>query len=133
RSRSAGRGCGTSSACQLFCPMPEASPAPPPGKEPTVAHQAAASGCAGGPGKRSLPRWNWCGRGQGIGPMTDETAPPKLPAAEPFFMPDWSRIERLIAAGKLAKRYGAMLETDFPAARALLVELLGSIHESAHV
>lgn len=61
------------------------------------------------------------------------TAPPKLPAAEPFFMPDWSRIERLIAAGKLAKRYGAMLETDFPAARALLVELLGSIHETAHV
>ena len=64
---------------------------------------------------------------------SDGNAPERLPAGQPFFMPDWTRIELLIAAAKLAKRYSAAMETDFPAARALLGELLGSVHETAHV
>jgi acetyltransferase-like isoleucine patch superfamily enzyme len=64
---------------------------------------------------------------------TEDAAPARLPAAEPFFMPDWGRIERLMAAGRLAKRYSQMIETDYPAARALLIELLGTVHETAHV
>jgi maltose O-acetyltransferase len=62
-----------------------------------------------------------------------EKAPERLPAAEPFFMPDWSRIERLMKAEALARRYNETIGVDFPAGRALLAELFGTIHETAHV
>jgi maltose O-acetyltransferase len=60
-------------------------------------------------------------------------APGRLPPGEPFFMPDWDQIGRLMAAEKLARRYNETAATDFQASRVLLVELFGSIHETANV
>ncbi len=66
--------------------------------------------------------------------MTDgDTAPARLPAGEPFYMPDGDRIGRITRAIELASRYNTLLLTDFPGARAILRELLGRIDDTAHV